>query len=60
MKKFFITEQRYFELRFELFNAFNRVVFGGPATNINNANFGQVTGQANGARNGQLAGKFYW
>ena len=60
MKKFFISEQRYFELRFEMFNAFNRTVFGGPATNINNANYGQVTSQANGPRNGQIAGKFYW
>ena len=60
MKKFVIREQRYFELRFEMFNAFNRVVFGGPATNINNANFGQVTSQSNGPRNGQIAGKFYF
>jgi outer membrane receptor protein involved in Fe transport len=60
MKKFFIREQTYFELRFEMFNALNRVIFGGPATNINNANFGQVTSQANGPRNGQIAGKFYF
>jgi len=60
MKKFFIRERMYFELRFEMFNAFNRVVFGGPATNINNANFGQVTSQSNAPRNGQIAGKFYF
>jgi hypothetical protein len=32
---------------FELFNAFNRVVFGSPALNIINSNFGPMTGQAN-------------
>ena len=60
MKKFFIKESMYFEFRFEMFNAFNRVIFGGPATNINDANFGQVTSQANGPRNGQIAAKFYF
>jgi hypothetical protein len=60
MKKFFIKESVYFEFRFELFNAFNRVLFGSPATSINNSNFGQVNSQANAPRNGQLAAKFYF
>jgi len=60
MKKFIIREGMYFDLRFEMFNAFNRVVFGSPATNLSNANFGQVTSQANGPRNGQVALKFYF
>ena len=60
MKKFFIKEAVYFEFRFELFNAFNRVLFGGPAASINNSNFGQVSSQANSPRNGQLAAKFYF
>jgi hypothetical protein len=61
-KKFFIREPSlYFELRFEMFNAFNRVIFSSPSgTNIDNANFGQVTGQANSPRNGQIAAKFYF
>ena len=60
-KKFFIREPSlYFELRFELFNAFNRVIFGGPATNINSANFGVVNSQGNSPRNGQIAAKFYF
>ncbi|MDQ2774409.1 MAG: carboxypeptidase regulatory-like domain-containing protein [Acidobacteriota bacterium] len=60
-KKFFIREPSlYFELRFEMFNAFNRVVFGGPATNINSSNFGQVSSQGNSPRNGQVAAKFYF
>ena len=58
MKRFYFNEKTYFELRFEMFNAFNRVVFGGPASNINNSNFGQVTSQANTPRNGQVALKF--
>jgi len=60
MKKFYVRESVYFELRFELFNAFNRVLFGGPAASINNSNFGQVSSQANSPRNGQLAAKFYF
>ena len=60
-KKFFIREPRlYFELRFEMFNAFNRTVFSGPATNLNSANFGQVSSQGNIPRNGQVAAKFYF
>ncbi len=61
-KKFFIREPSlYFELRFEMFNAFNRVVFGSPSgTNVDNANFGQVTSQGNSPRNGQIAAKFYF
>ena len=60
MKRFYIKEAIYFELRFEMFNGFNRVVFGAPASNVNNANFGQVTSQANSPRNGQVALKFYF
>jgi hypothetical protein len=61
-KKFFIREPSlYFELRFEMFNAFNRVVFSSPSgTNVDNANFGQVTSQGNSPRNGQIAAKFYF
>jgi hypothetical protein len=60
MKKFYIKESMYFEFRFELFNAFNRVLFAGPAASINNSNFGQINSQANSPRNGQLAAKFYF
>ena len=58
MKRFFINERTFFEFRFEMFNAFNRVVFGSPAANVNNSNFGQVTSQGNAPRNGQVALKF--
>ena len=61
MKKFTVHEGIYFELRFEMFNAFNRVVFGSPASNINSPlTFGQITSQANTPRNGQVALKFYF
>ena len=51
-KKFGLgSETRYLEFRAELFNIFNRVVFGGPAANVNNPNsFGTIGSQANGAR----------
>jgi hypothetical protein len=41
--------------RAEFFNAFNRVVFGTPQSNISNSNFGMVTSQANAPRQGQVA-----
>ncbi|HVT91919.1 MAG TPA: carboxypeptidase regulatory-like domain-containing protein [Bryobacteraceae bacterium] len=60
-KKFFIREPSvYVELRFEMFNGFNRVVFAGPASNLNSANFGQVSSQGNVPRNCQVAAKFYF
>lgn len=60
-KKFFIREpSMYFELRFEMFNGFNRVIFSSPASNISNSNFGQVSSQGNSPRNGQIAAKFYF
>jgi hypothetical protein len=60
-KKFFLREKTYFELRFEMFNAFNRAIFSSPSgTNIDSANFGQVTSQGNSPRNGQIAAKFYF
>lgn len=53
-----ITARVNFELRLEAFNAFNRVQFGGPNTDITNpSGFGQITGQANGPRNAQVVGK---
>jgi hypothetical protein len=46
------------DLRFELFNVFNRVVWGNPSTNRGNPQtFGFITNQGNSARNGQIAAK---
>jgi outer membrane receptor protein involved in Fe transport len=58
LKRTYITETMNVELRFEMFNAFNRVIFGGPDSNISSPNFGTVSGQGNGPRNGQVALKF--
>ena len=56
MKRAYATEDINVELRFEVFNAFNRVVFGGAAGNVSNpASFGTVGGQGNPPRSGQLA-----
>lgn len=38
-----LGERVRFQLRAEFFNAFNRHTYGGISTNINSANFGQVT-----------------
>jgi hypothetical protein len=55
LKRFGITERVTLTFRGELFNAFNRTVFGAPAANISNTNFGRITSQANTPRQGQLA-----
>jgi hypothetical protein len=58
LKRTTIKETLNMELRFELFNAFNRVVFGGPDSNISSPNFGTVSSQGNSPRTGQVALKF--
>ena len=56
MKRIYATEDINVELRFEVFNAFNRVVFGGAAGNVSSpAGFGTVGGQGNPPRSGQVA-----
>jgi hypothetical protein len=58
-KKFGLgSESRQLEFRAEFFNLFNRVVFGGPAANINNpSTFGTIGSQANTPRVVQFAVK---
>jgi Carboxypeptidase regulatory-like domain len=47
------------QFRVEMFNAFNRVEFGNPASNIGNPEtFGRITSQANAPRNMQIALKW--
>ena len=48
------------QFRLEAFNAFNRVQFAAPDTNVGDATFGQITAQANQARQVQLALKLYF
>lgn len=58
-KRTFFLERFNVEFRFEMFNAFNRTRFGGPATNFSDTfNFGKVTSQANSPRTAQFALKF--
>ncbi len=49
-KNFRFGERYRFQFRWEMFNAFNRVTFGGPDTNINDGSsfFGHIFG-TNGA-----------
>ena len=53
-----IRERFNLELRLEAFNAFNRVVFGSPNSDISvPQSFGMITSQANSPRNAQIAMK---
>ncbi len=56
----FFGEGRRVDFRAEAFNVFNRVVFGGPAANLNSNVFGVITSQANTPRRLQMALKVYW
>jgi len=58
-KRFLVSEQRYFQFRGELFNAFNQVNFQPPIATAGSAGFGSITA-ANPGRNVQLGLKFYW
>jgi hypothetical protein len=52
------TESVHLQFRAEMYNVFNRVVFAGPAANINNpGTFGVIGGQANTPRLVQFAMK---
>ena len=56
-RTYFFGEKANFELRFEMFNVFNRHQFGGINTNLSDpSNFGLVSG-ASGHREGQIAAK---
>jgi hypothetical protein len=48
------------EIRLETFNAVNRVQFAPPDTNVGNATFGQIAGQANQPRQAQIGLKLYF
>ena len=55
MKRTVIKEQVNLEFRYEMFNALNRVIFGGPNANFSDPfNFGKVT-SSGGGRNSQFA-----
>jgi hypothetical protein len=54
-KKFMFKESRYFEIRCDAFNAFNRAGLGGPTTDVTSPLFGKITGVQQGPRNIQLS-----
>jgi len=55
-RQFRITERFKLDFSAEAFNVANAVIFSGPASlDINNANFGRITGQQNSPRSVQLA-----
>ena len=56
-KDFHITEQKYFQFRWESYNLTNRVNYSNPDTSVTDGNFGQIT-SAGPARYMQVALKF--
>jgi hypothetical protein len=59
-KRFLITESVRLDLRWEMFNAFNRFRPSTGSTNVQDPNFGRVQGQFNEPRRMQLGLKLYW
>jgi hypothetical protein len=53
------TESKYFQFRWEMFNAFNHVNLYGPDTNASNGTFGVIS-SANDARIMQVGMKLYF
>jgi hypothetical protein len=59
-KSFVFTESIRFDVRWELFNAFNRFRPSPGSTNVQDPNFGRVLAQLNEPRRMQLGLKLYW
>jgi hypothetical protein len=57
LKNFYVAEQKAFQFRLELFNAFNHPDFGLPGTTLNGPGFGVVSSARNG-RNIQAGLRF--
>jgi hypothetical protein len=61
LKKFYVGERKYLQLRFETFNTTNRVTFAAPAQlNPTNSAFGLITSQANNPRKIQIGARLVW
>jgi hypothetical protein len=56
-RNFKITERVTFALQTDAFNVTNSVFFGAPAANVDSANFGTLTSQANQPRKLQISGR---
>ncbi len=60
-RQFGVTERIKLDFSAEAFNLTNAVIFNGPASlDINNANFGRITGQQNSPRSVQFALKLHF
>jgi hypothetical protein len=59
IKRFSISDYAKLSIRMDYFNAFNRVLVGGPDTNILDSTFGQVTSTGSNLinRQGQITGR---
>ncbi len=55
-----LTQKVSMDVRLEVFNIFNRVIWDTPETNFSNANFGLVSQQFNQPRRMQIGLKMYW
>jgi hypothetical protein len=55
-----LTERVNLQLRFESFNAFNRVEFNGPNVSPTASGFGTISGSPNLARAVQMAARLVW
>jgi hypothetical protein len=60
MKNFRIDERKSVQLRLESFNVTNTPNFGAPNTSFGSTSFGLITGVTVGARQTQVAVKFYY
>lgn len=59
MKNFHFTESKYFQFRWEMFNAFNHVNLGDPNTDVSAGTFGVIS-SSNAARIMQIGMKMYF
>jgi outer membrane receptor protein involved in Fe transport len=59
-RQFPITENKRLEFRFEMFNAFNQVVYGEPDANSSDPTYGVVSSTANVPRQLQFGLKLYF
>ncbi len=59
-KSFNFTESLRMDLRWEMFNGFNRSVFATGDRNVDSPNFGRVQGTTNEPRRMQFGLKLYW
>lgn len=55
-----ISEKLNFQLRFEVFNAFNHPEFSGPNLSATSSAFGTITGQNNLSRTVQMGARLVW